>query len=224
VNQWINWSPNEGQQAMSPTRRPIKTHAPAQLAPWKGGTDTGIVAGCKVIIVTRNPMDTAVSMYHHAKDVPVFEYTGDFNHFLEQLFLPGAVEHGCYWAWTASWWKVYQTLKDTDRVMWVAYEDLNGDLAAGVPKIASFCGIDASAAVVDAVIEGATFNKMKATSADVDAKKEEKGEKVKKNHIRKGKSGGWREVFSPEQAAAFQAHHAKKCAELGIPAEVFNFV
>ena len=39
-------------------------------------------------------MDTAVSLYNHAKDVPIFEYTGDFDHFLKKLFIPGSVEHG----------------------------------------------------------------------------------------------------------------------------------
>ena len=32
-------------------------------------------------------------MFHHSRDVPAFDYTGDFTHFLEQLFVPGSVEH-----------------------------------------------------------------------------------------------------------------------------------
>lgn len=72
----------------------IKTHAPEQLSPWVGGTGAGLPTGSSVIVVTRNPFDTAVSLFNHASDVPIFEYTGDFDHFLKKLFIPGSVEHG----------------------------------------------------------------------------------------------------------------------------------
>jgi hypothetical protein len=41
-----------------------------------------------VIYVARNPKDTAVSLYHHAKSKPEFGYTGDFTTFCE-IFLAG---------------------------------------------------------------------------------------------------------------------------------------
>ena len=41
-----------------------------------------------VIYVARNPKDTAVSLFHHAKSKPEFGYTGDFNTFCE-IFLAG---------------------------------------------------------------------------------------------------------------------------------------
>ena len=41
-----------------------------------------------VIYVARNPKDTVVSLYHHAKSKPEFVYTGDFNTFCE-IFLAG---------------------------------------------------------------------------------------------------------------------------------------
>jgi len=68
IDQWIAWSPNSMQQAMYPPRRVIKTHAPEQLSPWVAGVDSNIPDGSKIIVVTRNPMDTAVSLFNHAKD------------------------------------------------------------------------------------------------------------------------------------------------------------
>ena len=36
----------------------------------------GVPTGAKIIVVTRNPFDTAVSLFHHTRDVPVFNYNG----------------------------------------------------------------------------------------------------------------------------------------------------
>lgn len=66
-----------------PGRRCLKTHAPHHLVPWKGGvTAAGIGGGRRVIVVTRNPNDACVSMFHHSRDVESFAYTGDFQHFI----------------------------------------------------------------------------------------------------------------------------------------------
>jgi len=221
INQWISWTPNKQQQAVSPPRRVIKTHAPEQLSPWVGGTGAGLPTGSSVIVVTRNPFDTAVSLFNHASDVPIFEYTGDFDHFLKKLFIPGSVEHGCYWAWQSAWWQAHQ--KHKDKILWISYEELKCDLRAGVEKVAKFCSINATDETVEAVCKGATFSSMKSTAAEVDAAKLAAGGKVKKNHIRQGKSGAWRKKFTEEQTALFMAHHKARCAELGIPDECFNF-
>ena len=72
-----------------------------------------------------------------------------------------------------------------------------------VKQVASFCGIDATDATIDAVCGGASFSSMKATAALVDAAKIAAGGRVKKNHIRQGKSGAWRKHFTQEQVASF---------------------
>jgi len=50
---------------------------------------------------------------------------------------------------------------------------------------------------------------MRAQFAEVDKEKAAKGERVKKNHIRVGAVGGWKDDFSAEQEAAFLAKTAK---------------
>ena len=98
LDQWLSWHQPAEEQAAQPTRRVIKTHAPAHLVPWAGGgAPAGITQhqdqspGARVIVVSRNPKDTAVSLFHHARDVDIFDYHGDWAHFLEHLFLPGKV-------------------------------------------------------------------------------------------------------------------------------------
>ena len=41
IDEWNAWEPAEASQAHRPLRRVIKTHAPAQLAPWIGGVERG---------------------------------------------------------------------------------------------------------------------------------------------------------------------------------------
>lgn len=74
IDEWNAWEPAEASQAHRPLRRVIKTHAPAQLAPWIGGVERGLRDGARVIVVTRNPKDACVSMFHHSRDVPAFGY------------------------------------------------------------------------------------------------------------------------------------------------------
>lgn len=60
------------------------------------------LAEIKVIYVARNPKDTVVSLYHHAKNKPEFGYNGDFETFVE-LFLAGQVENGSWFDHVLGW-------------------------------------------------------------------------------------------------------------------------
>lgn len=44
--------------------------------------------GCKILYVLRNPKDMAVSLYNHDVGIALYEYDGDWEHFLP-LFLQG---------------------------------------------------------------------------------------------------------------------------------------
>ncbi|KAL6068620.1 Sulfotransferase [Balamuthia mandrillaris] len=185
-------------QAM-PLRRCWKTHAPEHLKPWKE------MKG-KIVVVARNPNDAAVSMYHHSRDVATFEYSGPWDHFVTELFLKGLVEHGSFWDWHAGWWAAYKNQpSENQQILWVTYEDLQKDLAGEVARIAKFICVDATPEVLESVVAGSSFSAMKAQFEEQEKQAEVRGEQVKKNHIRQGKSGGWRDVFTEEQAAAFDA-------------------
>ncbi len=79
-------------------RRYFKSHAnvehlPNQKSPKK----------VKVIYVARNPKDTVVSLYHHAKSKPEFGYTGGFDKFCE-IFLAGQAENGDWFTHVLDWY------------------------------------------------------------------------------------------------------------------------
>jgi hypothetical protein len=81
----------------STTQRFFKTHATVANLP-RGR------ANIKIIYVYRNPKDVLVSLYHHAKNKPEFEYSGDFETFFE-LFLAGNVESGSWFDHFTEWAK-----------------------------------------------------------------------------------------------------------------------
>lgn len=79
-----------------------KTHAPVALAPWSPlPAGDGVTAsapggaapstGARVVVVVRNPLDVAVSMYHHTKDSSAFGCPEISPEEFVELFLRGGV-------------------------------------------------------------------------------------------------------------------------------------
>ena len=220
VDEWEQWDQPAEEQARAPTRRVIKTHAPVHLCPWAGAA-RGIPKGARVVVVARNPKDTAVSLFHHSRDVEVFHYSGDWPHFLSALFLQGKVEHGDFWSWHAGWWRAQQEAPQD--ILWVTYEELKADLAGQVARVAEFCNIEADSDVLGGTVAASTFEAMRRTAAEEDARKEARGEWVKKNHIRVGKAGGWTAHFSEAESAEFDGHHAARSQQESLPLHLFAF-
>lgn len=224
VEEWMGWQQPADEQVITPTRRVIKTHAPTHLCPWAGsGAPEGIPKGGKVIVVTRNPKDTAVSLFHHSRDVPSFDYSGEWPHFLLQLFLPGKVEFGDFWSWHSGWHRAQQAAPQ--EILWIPYEEMKKDLPTHVARIAEFCNIQATAEVLAATVAASSFEAMKRDAEEEDAKKIAMGKEtdVKKNHIRAGVAGGWRKQFSEEENAKFDLHHVARSQQESLPPELFDF-
>ncbi len=172
-------------------------------------------------MVTRNPKDTAVSLFHHTTDLKrSFDYTGDWDDFLPNLFVPGDVESGCYWEWTKTWWDAYQSQRD--RILWISYEELKADLLGAIRRVSEFASINVNEQELLLTLDACSFETMKRVAAEEDAIKLSRGELVKPNHIREGKVGGWKNMFSSEQLTTFEAHHRAKCDKLELPLDLFH--
>jgi len=73
--------------------------------------------------------------------------------------------------------------------------------------------------LLEAVCNCSSFTAMK-TTAD---KRKAEGHTVKKDHFRKGTSGGWAEALGEDRANTCIDHHKQKCALLGIDPELWDF-
>eukprot|EP01060_Flectonema_neradi_P007488 TRINITY_DN1522_c0_g3_i1.p1 TRINITY_DN1522_c0_g3~~TRINITY_DN1522_c0_g3_i1.p1 ORF type:complete len:347 (+),score=48.74 TRINITY_DN1522_c0_g3_i1:58-1041(+) len=195
-------------------RRVYKTHACHHQVPWSSAA-----AGAKTIVVARNPYDAAVSLYHHSKDGPGFKYNGDWNHFVTKLFLRNLVEFGCYWAWQGAWYAATKTDKDK---LWVTFEELKASPAETIAKIANFLEIPLTEEVLGKVVVASGFDYMKQQFSENNALREKEGRFVKKNHIRQGASGKWKETFTVKQYEEFSQVHAERSAKYGLPSDLFD--
>lgn len=92
--------------------------------------------------------DVAVSMWHHTCSKN-FNYTGPWDHFLDNLFLPGELESGPWWDFVIPYVKCEQgkdgTGRDEDginvrakQVLTVWYEDLMDDPVRELLRMADF--------------------------------------------------------------------------------------
>lgn len=117
----------------NPGPRYFKTHATVAHLP-RGKAP----ANYKVIYIARNPKDTVVSLFHHAKSKPEFCYTGDFNKFCE-IFISGQAENASWFEHVLDWHA--ECKRNPSTHLFLQYEDMYQDPAKAVQTIAKFLGI-----------------------------------------------------------------------------------
>jgi hypothetical protein len=88
----------------APGPRYFKTHA--NVADLPRGSSTSV----KVVYIARNPKDVAVSLFHHARNKPDFEFSGTFGD-LFNCFVNGTAENGCWFNHVLEWWKESQRVR-----------------------------------------------------------------------------------------------------------------
>lgn len=170
------WSLEKINSAPSP--RYFKTHANAEHLPGQPFTQNKRV---KIIYVARNPKDTVVSLYNHAKNKPEFGYTGSFENFCE-IFLAGKAENGDWFRHVLDWHK--KCIENPETHLFLKYEDMYDNPAAAVETIATFLQIPVTQDIVDKVVKNATIDEMRAKAS------------IGLNHLRQGGYGNWRRSFT----------------------------
>ncbi|CAM9312324.1 unnamed protein product [Hapterophycus canaliculatus] len=170
----------------NPKQRFFKSHANIKDLPC------GKAPGVKVIYVCRNPKDVCVSLQHHASNKPMFDYTGDFSDMLA-YFAEGRCENGSWFDHVLEWYEASQA--DPEHVMFLRYEDMLADTAGHAKKIADFVGIQTTPEIIEKAVAASTISAMK-SNKKANTQKEF-------NHLRKGGSGGWRNVFKVRESEAF---------------------
>ena len=178
--------------------RYFKTHANVKDLP-RGH------AKVKVIVVVRNPKDTVVSLYHHAKSKPEFGYTGDFAAFLD-IFLAGKAENGSWFDHVLEWHT--QSQAEPDSHLFLHYEDMYDNLEPVIRKIANFIDKPISDEIVTKVLKASSISEMKQKSS------------IGLNHLRQGGYGNWRDYFTVRMSETFDDIYRHKMKDSTLK---FNF-
>ena len=199
--------------AAMPSPRVFFDHAPYDMTP--GGLPSASPA--KYIYVARNPKDVMVSYYyHHLSGKGSYGFSETWDVFFH-LFLTGKVGYGSWFEHVLEWWKH----KDDPNVLFLKYEDMKKDHPGAVRAIAEFMGCDLKPDVLDKIVMESTIDRMKANPSTnfswlpptVFALEEINP------FVRKGIVGDWKNHFTAEQSATFNAVYQEKMKGTGLSFE-----
>ncbi|XP_042671012.1 sulfotransferase 6B1 isoform X2 [Centrocercus urophasianus] len=154
----------------------------------------------KILVLFRNPKDTAVSFFHFHKNVPSVPSYSSWDEFFSE-FMNGKVGWGSYFDHAVTWNKHI----DDENTMIVMYEDLKENLASGVKQIAEFFGFSPATEQIQSIADRATFQAVK-------NKAQETHGAVGTVLFRKGVVGDWKNLFTEAQNQEMDAKF-KVCLE-----------
>ena len=117
----------------------------------------------KYILITRDPVDSAISFYNFLNGWFFKKDTISIDTFLTQFFLkrgkPATIMNNpSYWEFLLSWWPH----RKDENVLWLWYEDMKENHREVVVRVADFLGFDSGDSdLVDLVTSLSTFDYMK---------------------------------------------------------------
>jgi len=182
-----------------PGPRYFKTHATVSDLP-RGK------ANIKVIYVARNPKDSMVSLYHHAKSKPEFGYTGDIQTFFN-IFLSSKAENASWFNHVIDWYNKCKAEPSTH--LFLQYEEMYQNPSKAVKTIANFLNIDVNDEIIAKVVKNSSISEMRSSSNMAGL-----------NHFRQGGYGNWRNVFTVGMNEFFDDVYAYKMKDTDLK---FNF-
>ncbi|KAI4332938.1 hypothetical protein L6164_017805 [Bauhinia variegata] len=155
-------------------------------------------SNCKIIYICRNPFDTFVSSWHFSNKIkqgssPQLTLEEAF-----EMYCKGIVGFGPFWTHMLGYWK--ESLETPNKVQFLKYEDLKGDINSHLKSIAKFLDCpftleEERQGVIEDIINLCSFKNMKGLEVN------KSGKSIKnfdnKNLFSKGEIGDWVNHFSP---------------------------
>ncbi|KAM9312339.1 sulfotransferase 6B1-like [Gastrophryne carolinensis] len=154
----------------------------------------------KILVILRNPKDTAVSFYHFMNNNPMSPNCESWEQFMED-YINGDVMYGSYFNYILGWEKHV----DDENVLVLTFEDMKADPPAQLRKISDFCGLSLTEKQIELLQQKTTFASMKENSAATHGD-------AGKYLFRKGEIGDWKKLFTKEQSEAVDATFEKHLA------------
>ncbi|XP_042296132.1 sulfotransferase 2B1-like [Sceloporus undulatus] len=204
---WINTNLGLELALKYPPPRLLTTHLPFQISP-----KSLLHSEAKVIYTLRNPKDVLISYYHFAKLYDGLKDPGTVEEFLEE-FLSGNVPIGSWFDHVKGWLE----MKDRSNFFFITYEELQKDLRGSVEKICHFLGKEINRQQIDAVVENASFQKMKDNKMSnfsnlPDAHFNHKEGKF----MRKGICEDWKNHLTVKQSKHFDCVYQEKMKDVNV--------
>ncbi|XP_062572204.1 sulfotransferase 1E1-like [Saccostrea cucullata] len=192
--------------------RVVSTHVPFQWLPKQH------VSGCgKIILVIRNPKDTAVSMFKIFNSSGYIKDTS-FEDFVHEDFLGPKAMHGGWFEYNKDFLKKAATLKN--QMLVIEYEKLKRDTKEELLRLARFLGVKGDNQLIADIEDKCSFNKMKEADKVVrdDNLMAETMRELSLNEnvvvYRKGEVGDWKNYFTVALNEEFDKVYMEKMTEI----------
>jgi len=186
--------------------RVFKSHNPYHLLPRK------LTESNRLIYVTRNAKDTAVSMYFHTFGFKMYEYDEPIEHFIDE-FMAGRVEYGPYWTHLKSW----HIQREQRNILVLHYEEMQADLAATVARVARFLDQPLTNEEIERIAQLSTFSSMKKDPRTSMQLWDEEQRKPGMPFMRKGEAGDWTNPITLKLAQVFDNTFEAKMTGINWP-------
>ncbi|CAH1244935.1 SULT2B1 [Branchiostoma lanceolatum] len=160
----------------------------------------------KVIVIMRNPKDVCVSFYYYLQKTLHLKTPESWEQHSKD-FLDGKIIFGDYFDHVLGWWQ----MKDDPHFLFMKYEDLKKDFRSSVKTIAAFLEKELTDEDLDRLLTSYSVESMRKTLA--------KSNGWRKNIVRKGVVGDWKNHFSAEESAKFDQRYRERMAGSGLEFE-----
>lgn len=179
---------------------------------------TKLPAASKIIYVMRRAESVAISYWHHIYTYYLYYYIEpggmSWDQYFEK-FIHGDLENGDYFEHVASFWKV----RDDPNVLIVRYEDMKGDMASAVRRVAGFLGVTLNDAQVAEILEATSLKAMKRWSEGPLDKFLRWIGATRGEHIRSGNEGAKENLVTASNHKKLVARYDAVLKPLGVPFE-----
>ncbi|XP_069811002.1 sulfotransferase 6B1-like isoform X2 [Dendropsophus ebraccatus] len=153
-----------------------------------------------MLLVLRNPKDTAVSFYHFHNNLPSLPSYDCWDSFFKD-YIDGNVCYGDYFDFVSAWEKQF----NQETMMAITFEEMKLDFLTTVRKISEFFRLPLSEEQIRLVAKNTSFNSMKEKSENTHGK-------LGDSFFRKGEIGDWKNYFSEDQSKVVDAMFEKYLA------------
>ncbi|XP_073413765.1 sulfotransferase 6B1-like [Dendrobates tinctorius] len=154
----------------------------------------------KILLVLRNPKDTAISFYNFHNSMPPLPSYNSWDMFFKD-FTIGKVCYGQYFDFVAAWEKHF----NDKTMMAITFEDMKMDFPTTLKKISEFYQLPLNEEQIELVASRTSFNSMKEQSENTHGK-------LGDSFFRKGEIGDWKNYFTEDQSKVVDAMFEKYLA------------